>query len=245
MPVRTRILATVLLALALGCALAGCVEKGEEPNADAIKSRLAAKYRFDPDELALVEFTPRHTERSGIGVWFETVPNPIPDCAKFRYRGTIVTVYGEHDDFLYDELVQATAGYLAARLGVEVAAVDVDGAIGEGEVTRISTGYATFLYNNDVSVVDERTVASLLAQEGETTVYAEVDPDADVEAEVARVQDVLSTSDLSATDVDVRLFTSLAGVTTYREPTNWAMFDYYYIEGADYDRQVARIEHIP
>lgn len=245
MPIRIRILVPVLLALALGCALAGCVEKGGEPNANVIKSRLAAKYRLDPDELTLVEFTPQHVERSGRGVWFETVPNPIPDCAKFRYRGAIVTVYGEQDDFLYDELVQATADYCAASLGVQVVAVAVDGSIGTGGVTSISTGYATFLYNNDVSVVDERTVASLLAQEGDTAVYAEVGPDADVEAETARIQEVLSTGALSAADVDVRLFTSLAGVTAYREPTNWAMFDYYCIEGADYDCQVARIERIP
>lgn len=245
MSVRFRVFVPILLALVLGCALAGCTEESDEPNVDTIKSRLAAKHRLDPDELTLVEFMPQHNEQSGRGVWFETVPNPVPDCAKFRYRGTIVTVYGEHDDFLYDELVQATADYCAASLGVEVAAVDVDGAIGEGEITRVSGAYASFLYNNDVPVVDERTVASLLAQEGRATVYVEVDPDADVEAEVARIQDVLSTGDFSAVDVDVRLFTSLAGVMTYREPTNWAMFDYYCIEGVDYDRQVARIERIP
>lgn len=243
MSAHIRVLLLALLALAVGWSLAGCAEESDEPNVDAVKSHLAAKYLLDPDELTLVEFTPQHVERSGRGVWFETVPNPIPDCAKFRYRGKTITVYGDRDDFLYDQLVEATADYLAARLGVEVTAVDVDGAIGDGEVTRVSGAYASFLRNNDVSVVDERTVTNLLAQEGRATVYAEVGLDAGIEAEVARLQSVLSTGTLSA--VDVLLFSSLEGVTAHREPPNWATFDYYYIVGVDYDRQVARIESIP
>lgn len=65
-----------------------------------------------------------------MGVWFDTKDYTVPDFGKFQYKEKAITIYGERDDFYYDELVDAVREYFVNIFGVNGLFVDLNGAIG-------------------------------------------------------------------------------------------------------------------
>lgn len=238
-----RILPFFLLLLA-SVLMVGCC-KTTEPGAyaqerlDACMARLADKHGLDVDKLAVVEFTPRHKGWKQMGVWFDMVEIVLPDFGKFKYGDKTITVYSDKDDFYYDELVQAVSDHFSALLGVDRVVVDLNGALGEDE--KVSSVYAGFLRDNDVSAVDGSTVQELLAQAKNVAIYLEVD-EQDAESEAERIRGVLASMVPGELNVSVTLMSDLSGVSTFREQPNYDFFDYYVIKGLDYEKRIDRLE---
>ena len=117
------------------------------------KKRLAKKYNIAEDEIECISFRGEHTEKRGVGVWFETVDVTVRDFGKYKYKDKVITVFGERDDFYYDELIEAVENYYCKLLGVDRIIVGTN---------DITTEYCSFFNDNDVKKIDDDVVRKFI-----------------------------------------------------------------------------------
>lgn len=189
------------------------------------KEKLVNKYNIDVKQLKFVSLKTEHTEKRGGGVWFDTKEVIVPDFIKFKYGDKVITIFGEYDDYYYDELVEEVEQYYCKRLNVNKVVVRLDTSIGDDILS--STAYANYFNENNLTVIDENVVKDFINRSDIETIYIEA-PNDNVEDFVKRIIDNLSTLDKF---VSITLVNEIDKITTYREKPNYYYFDYYYIKG--------------
>lgn len=197
-------------------------------------NKLVNKYNLNIDNLKFVSLIEEHKEKRGAGVWFDTYEVTVPDFIKFKYGDKIITVYGEQDDFYYDELVEAVRKYYSSKLEINKLYVDVEGALTNSGTS--SSAYASYFDDNDVTAIDENVVKDFI-HNFSIQLIVQIDHN-DIENNIKKLIDKLKTLDKPVT---VQVMSNISMIKTYRERPNYEYFDYYYIENIDYDYRYTRI----
>lgn len=199
------------------------------------KEKLANKYNVDIQELEFVSFKKEHKEKRGGGVWFGTKEVTVPDFIKFKYRDKVITVFGDNDDYYYDELIEEVEQYYCKILNVNKVVVRADTSIGDDSLC--STVYARYLMENNLQAINENIVKDFINNSNIETIYIEA-PNDNVEEFVRKIIDNMSILDKF---VSITLVSEIEKITTYREQPNYYYFDYYYIKGVNDIKTYTRI----
>ena len=197
--------------------------------------RLADKYNLDIEKMKLIEVVKEHYEKRPVGIWFDYKLVVIPDFIKFNYNGKIITVFGDYDDFYYDELIEGVKNYYREILNIDELYVDIGATLGHDYYCV--TEYASYFMQTSIQTVDNSVIEDLLSRSTDITLILKVNNN-DIEGNVKKLIDNLN---LLPKKVSVQVMSDISMIKDYRQKPNYYYFDYYYISIIDYDYRYTRI----
>lgn len=188
------------------------------------------------NDISLIEFTPEHKEKRGVGVWFDTKDYTVPDFGKFQYkRRGDYHIWWERR-FYYDELVDAVREYFVNIFGVNGLFVDLDGAIKEKLAMCLVVRILPHKAWSDTGEWNSGR-KDLLEQSKEVTILLQVENNDNLQEKINQIQDAASAAEkkLENVDISVQVMADISPLSEYREQPNYYYFDYYHIDGIDYN----------
>jgi len=204
-------------------------EKQEEAIKKA-KSRLEKKYNIKSEDLEVVECKEEHSEGRGVGVWFDKTDVNVPYYVKMKYKDKTITVFGDRDDFYYDDFVDALNNYYKEKLNCNLL------------VVYENPNIATYFKNNDISEVN-KTVVEDFIKKNQKDIRILIEEKNQVDSKyIENFIDKIN----NCIDIPVvfQIMTDISEIKTYREKPNHYYFDYYYFDNIDYQKyRVARIDY--
>lgn len=113
-----------------------------------------------------------------------------------------------------------------------------------GETGYVSSEYAYYLIKHEVTQVNETVVEDLLEQSKEVTILLQVENNDNLQEKINQIQDAASAAEkkLENVDISVQVMADISPLSEYREQPNYYYFDYYHIDGIDYNDRIAYLE---
>lgn len=201
-------------------------QKQEQMQIELYKEHLSNKYKINKEQLELLKFDPEHKEKHQSGPLFDMYEITVSDFIKFKYKNKVITVYEGHDDYYYDELIDALNNYYSNQLNIDNRKIIV-------EVEE--TAYCKFFRENDIEVINEETIKKFIKSNWITLVIQ--NDNSDIETGTKEIIDKLNNLNKKIT---VQVISDITTVKAYRKQPNYNNFDYYYVD-IDYRYRVARI----
>lgn len=210
-----------------------CLEN--DLNIDNYKINLSNKYNLNINKLKLQSLKKTYEDKVCEGIFCEngyyvTVPNFL----KYKYDDKIITVYGNKDDFYYDDLVNGVDKYFSKTLGIEKLYAIANPALSSGGYS--SSEYASFLMANQNSM-NENEINNFISNTS-FDILVELNIN-DLENKISILTQKVN--DLNLNIDTIQVMSNLSMIKTYREQPNYEYFDYYYIKGINYSYRYSLI----
>lgn len=216
--------------------LGGC-QNTKNSTENQYHEMLKNKYGFQ--NITTLEYEGAHTEKQGVGVFFDTVDVQVPAYGKFLCDDHVVTVFDNHDDFYYDELIIGVKNYYKNKFDTDAVFVTVGDCLTEDGYC--DSAYDAFFQENTINCVDEECVLKFLRDYAKNVeiVMEKNENESDEEA-IARIKSIIESNN-DGIPVSVQLMKTLDDIEDYHEKPNYYSFDKYYIKGINYDNRIERI----